>query len=101
MRSPRAAVALGGLVFSGKEQALAGEHVDLSSELPTVKPSRSTDATAQRPFLGIHFTCCQAYSRIYINQQLTAFEGRCPRCARLLTVRIDPDGSDARFFTVG
>ena len=89
------------MVLSSKEQALAGEHVDLSSELPRGRPSRSTDATAQRPFLGIHFTCCQSYSRIYLNAQLTAFEGRCPRCASPIVVRIDPEGSDARFFTAG
>jgi hypothetical protein len=85
----------------GEEQDLAGEHVDLSSEMPTGKPSRPTDATALRPYLGIRFACCQAYSRIYINAEGTAFEGRCPRCARPVTARIDPEGTDERFFTVG
>ena len=80
---------------------MAGEHVDLSSELPTGKPSRPTEATSMRPFLGIHFACCQVYSRIYINAAGAAFEGRCPRCARPVTVRIGPDGTDDRFFTVG
>ena len=96
MKARRAAFA-----SSQEEQALAGEHVDLSSELPTDKPSRAADASAQRPFLGIHFTCCQTYSRIYINAQATAFEGRCPRCASPVTVRIAADGMDGRFFTVG
>jgi hypothetical protein len=80
---------------------LAGEHVDLSSELPTGKSPRPAEATSNRPFLGIHFTCCQVYSRIYMNAQGAAFEGRCPRCARPVTVRIGPDGTDSRFFTVG
>lgn len=80
---------------------MAGEHVDLSSELPRGKPPRSAEATPMRPYLGIHFACCQVYSRIYLNAHGAAFEGRCPRCANPVTVRIDPDGTDARFFSVG
>jgi len=51
-----------------------------------------------RPFLGILFECCHVYTRIYRNQDRTAYEGRCPHCLRTVRVRIDPAGSADRFF---
>ncbi len=80
---------------------MAGEHIDLASELPQGKPRQLSEPNATRPFLGINFACCAVYSRIYMNADSTAFTGRCPRCARPVTVRIGPDGSNDRFFTVG
>lgn len=59
-----------------------------------------TDAKLKkrRPFLSMHFRCCNIYTRIYINKKGTAFVGWCPKCTRRATVRVSPDGSDARFF---
>jgi hypothetical protein len=51
-----------------------------------------------RPFIGIHFRCCNVYSRIYLNASGTAFVGWCPRCARKAEVKVSPTGSDTRFF---
>ena len=53
---------------------------------------------AARPYLGVRFDCCGAYSRVYRNRDHTAYEGRCPRCLRMLRIRIDPSGVPARFF---
>ena len=51
-----------------------------------------------RRWLGIRFDCCNAYSRMYRNTAGTAYVGRCPKCARRLSVRIGPGGTPQRFF---
>jgi hypothetical protein len=51
-----------------------------------------------RPWLAIRWRCCGVYSRIYRNSRATAYEGRCPRCGRALTVEIGAEGTSARFF---
>jgi hypothetical protein len=51
-----------------------------------------------RPFLGIHFSCCNVYARLYPNRDGTAYEGRCPRCLKQTKVAIGPGGTSARFF---
>lgn len=54
---------------------------------------------AKRKFLGIHYRCCNAYARAYINRQGTHYEGACPRCGKRVEVRIAEGGTDSRFFT--
>ncbi len=51
-----------------------------------------------RPWVGIRFDCCGAYTRAYRNREGTAYRARCPRCTREVTLRVGPDGTDARFF---
>ena len=86
---------------------MVGENLDLSSEPDdgegdSGKRRSHTDQPAGgRPFLGVHFVCCDVYSRIYINRECTAYVGHCPKCSRSIVVHITPDGSDSRFFEAG
>lgn len=74
---------------------MAGENLDLWSDPPDPAAGRS----AARGFIGIHFACCDVYSRIYVNHDRTAYVGNCPRCSRPVRLRIGPDGTNDRFFT--
>jgi hypothetical protein len=84
---------------------MAGEHLDLSSDVPRARANRensdrSGDGTARR-FVGVHFVCCDVYTRVYVNRDETAYEGNCPKCAKRVRLKIGPGGTDARFFTAG
>ena len=61
---------------------MPGENLDLSSwgREPEPNPRDGAGAPVQRPrFVGIHFQCCRVYSRVFVNQQGTAYVGNCPR----------------------
>jgi len=51
-----------------------------------------------RPWVGIRFECCGAYTRVYRNAEGTAYHGYCPRCGRAVTLRVGEGGTSARFF---
>ncbi len=76
---------------------MAGDRLDLTSDSGAELP-RGGDSQRRR-YLGVRFSCCEVYARIYVNRQQTAYEGRCPRCLRQLTIKIGPGGSDTRIFT--
>ncbi|HWR82933.1 MAG TPA: hypothetical protein VN285_06505 [Candidatus Deferrimicrobium sp.] len=59
------------------------------------------DSKIRRPFLGMHFKCCNVYSRIYLNKREDAFVGWCPKCAGPVKVNVSPQGTEGRFFTAG
>ena len=75
---------------------MVGENLDLSS-IPGGGEPRARQRKP-RPFLGITFACCDVYTRVYVNRQETAYEGKCPRCARPVRLDIGPGGTDQRFF---
>ncbi len=52
-----------------------------------------------RPYIGMHFKCCNAYLRIYLNRAGTAFEGHCPKCLRRVRVAVAKGGAKARFWS--
>lgn len=79
---------------------MSGEHLDITSDNAHSRRSTSHQSTERR-FVGVHFTCCEIYTRVYINRDGTAYEGHCPKCARKVRLRIGPGGTDARFFTAG
>ena len=76
---------------------MAGEHFDETSG-ETPRPRQETEAS--RRFVGVHFNCCDVYTRIYINHEQSAYVGHCPRCAKRVRMAIGPGGTDSRFFTV-
>jgi len=78
---------------------MAGEHLDLTDHVPGEE--RRNSSSAQRRYVGVHFVCCDVYSRVYINRDETAYEGNCPKCAKRVRLKIGPGGTDARFFTAG
>ncbi len=66
-----------------------------------VKPADSPSAaSADRPFLSVHFACCGIYQRIYRNADGTHYTGHCPRCAKPVRFAIQPGGTTARQFVV-
>lgn len=75
---------------------MKGKKLDLSVGRPA--ETASTGEPSGR-FLGVNFACCGVYSRVYPNRQNTAYEGRCPRCARPIRFAIGPGGTASRFFT--
>lgn len=55
----------------------------------------------KRKFIGVWFECCHAYGRLYKNKEGTVYRGRCPKCLRSVTVRVDNSDENAtnrRFF---
>ena len=71
-----------------------------------VGDNKPSSAPVERPgvgraFLGIHFECCNMYSRIYKNREGTAYEGQCPQCRARLKVGIGSGGTSKRFFRAG
>jgi hypothetical protein len=80
---------------------MAGEQLDLTDAPLDDDRCRHTSAAAGRRFVGVHFICCDVYTRVYVNRDETAYEGNCPRCAKRVRLRIGPAGTDARFFTAG
>ncbi len=74
-----------------------GRQLDLASD---AQPPQVGKSAASNRFLGIHFVCCDVYSRIYANREQTAYVGNCPRCAKRVQLQIGSGGTDSRFFKV-
>jgi len=80
--------------------AKKGEKLDLTSP-PEPKSGNSAGSdSGVNPFLGVHFACCDVYSRVYANQQRSAYVGHCPHCAKRVQFQVGAGGSESRFFSV-
>ncbi len=86
---------------------MPGDFLDLSSEPDPPAhefaggdiDKTGGDRRSGRRYVGVHFACCDVYSRVYINRQETGYVGNCPRCTRRIELKIGPGGTDSRFFT--
>jgi len=63
-------------------------------------PDQNASHRTERPSVGVHFKCCNVYSKIYANHASTAYTGHCPRCAALIEIPIVKEGgSSSQFFS--
>lgn len=51
-----------------------------------------------KKFLGVRFTSCFCYGRLYMNDEGSAYVGRCPKCGTPYQVRIGEGGTNSRMF---
>ena len=58
----------------------------------------SGSSVDRKKFVGVRFHCCDLYIRIYVNKDGTAYEGRCPKCAKPVRLKIGEGGTSNRFF---
>jgi hypothetical protein len=63
-------------------------------------PRTSANTPAGRPFISVHFACCNVYLRIYRSADGTAYRGRCPRCGKAVHFAVGEGGTDSRVFRV-
>lgn len=59
----------------------------------------TNDQKTGKRFIGVKFDCCHVYTRIYVNKEGTAYEGRCPGCLRKVCIKIREEGVNCRFFS--
>jgi len=73
-----------------------------STRPPNAVSGAETKGTAssmdRKKYVGVRFHCCGLYLRIYVNKEGTAYEGRCPKCAKPVRLRIGEGGTTNRFF---
>ena len=51
-----------------------------------------------RPYIGMHFKCCNTYARLYLNRLGNAYFGGCPRCGRTVRIPAVRGGSKSKFW---
>jgi len=52
-----------------------------------------------KKFLGVYFVTCGIYGRLYKNDGVNAYIGRCPKCGKPFRIGIhEAKGTEQRFF---
>lgn len=63
--------------------------------------SRDEQPADTRPYIGVLFECCDVYARVYRRPDRMVYQARCPKCLRMVRVRVAADGVNARLFRAG
>jgi hypothetical protein len=71
-----------------------------ATSAPPTPDAAPAGAPAGRPFINIHFACCNVYLRVYRSADGQAYRARCPKCAQAVNFKVQPGGTDARIFRV-
>jgi hypothetical protein len=58
------------------------------------------DSSTGRPFVSVHFACCNVYLRVYRSSDGKAYRGRCPKCGVAVNFVVGEGGTTARTFVV-
>jgi hypothetical protein len=78
--------------------------LDLSpqSGVTPSQPERATNPPTApvRPYLSVHFACCNIYLRIYRTPDGQSYKGHCPRCNKQVTFAVGQGGTSSRIFRV-
>jgi hypothetical protein len=73
---------------------------DYRVDISGASPSNIKKQNESRPFLSIHFACCNVYCRVYRNSDGSAYVGRCPKCGKSVRFPVGEGGTDQRYFVV-
>jgi hypothetical protein len=80
--------------------AMPSDPRDYKLDLSTPSTTGSHGGHASRPFLSVHFACCNVYLRLYRAQGAAEYAGRCPRCGKSVRFPVGQGGTTARTFRV-
>ena len=61
----------------------------------------SRKSCGARPFIGVHFRCCNLYARAYFDSLKRAYMGQCPRCGGRVEFPVREGGSGSRLWSAG
>jgi len=75
-------------------------NLDLSPQSGVTPPPETAAPTPARPYLSVHFACCNIYLRIYRTPDNKSYKGHCPRCNKQVTFTVAATGTSSRIFRV-
>ena len=59
---------------------------------------KKAGAAKERPFIGVRWECCDAYTRVYRHVSGEFYLGRCPKCGKSVRLEVGAGGTNSRFF---
>jgi hypothetical protein len=74
--------------------------MDLYDSNPKQNGAAEEENSSARPFLGVHFECCDVYLRLYRPKDRPYYQGRCPKCGKPVFIPVGSGGTSSRFFSV-